>query len=133
MSEERSWLDWVGVAVITACGALAALLEALLVPLYVGTVIVPVAVVAALLSNVGLPRLARRLVPSTFATVLPFLAWLVVMVGFGMVTRSKGDVIFPGTPRAVEYVVYATLLGGALAGTITVVVSAPPPRSKVSR
>lgn len=134
-AEPRSWLDWLGVVLLTACGAVSALLEALLVPLYAGTVIVPVAVVLALVGNVALPRLARQLVPTTFAALLPFLAWLVVMIGFGMITRPQGDVILPGSPQAVEFVVYGVLLGGAVAGTITVVVSSPPPatRKRVSR
>lgn len=133
MSDERSWLDWAGVGLLTACGALAALLEALLVPLYAGTVIVPVAVVLALASNAGLPLLARRLVPTTLAALLPFLSWLVVVVGFGLVSRPAGDVIFPGQPAAAQYVGYGVLLGGALVGTITVVASSPPPASRPRR
>ena len=134
-AREPNWLDWAGVLLICLVAILAALLEALLVPYYIGTVVVPVAVVAAVVSNVLLPRMARALVPRTIAAALPFLAWLVVIIGFGVVTRPEGDVILPGAPRGVEYVVYAVLLGGALAGTVTVVTSAPPPgsRGRVSR
>ena len=47
---EPGLLDWGGVAVLCLCGALAALLEALLVPLYAGSVLVPIAVVLAVAS-----------------------------------------------------------------------------------
>lgn len=120
-------LAWSGVVLVCLCAMLAGLLEALLVPYYVGSVIVPIAVVGSLASNVLLPRLARTLVPSTFAAALPFVSWLLVVVVFGVLSRPEGDVILPGGPGAVQYVVYGVLLGGALAGTITVVTSTPLP------
>jgi hypothetical protein len=123
------WLDWAGVVLICLVAILAALFEALLVPYYVGTVIMPVSVVAAILGNVLLPRMARALVPRTLAAALPFLAWLVVVVGFGVLARPEGDVILPGNPHAVEYVVYGMLLCGGVAGTVTVVASAPGPQA----
>jgi hypothetical protein len=139
MNAERStsWLDWAGVALLTLCGAFAALLEALLVPLYAGSVVFPVAIVMALVGNVALPRLARSLVPSTPAALAPFAAWLIVMIGFGVLSRPEGDVILPGSPAAAQFVTYAVLLGGALTGTITMVALSPPPvtkeRASVSR
>lgn len=120
-------LDWAGVALICGVAALAAVLETLFVPFYIGTVIAPFAVLGALVSNAVLPRMARTLVPTTTGAVLPFLTWLVVIIGFGVVARPEGDVILPGAPGAVEAVVYGVLLGGALAGTVSVVTSAPPP------
>lgn len=120
-------LDWAGLVVVALTGALAALVEALLVPLYAGSTIVPVALALALAGNVLLPRLARTLVPTTPAAVAPVLAWLVVMIFFGVVARPEGDVVLPGSPTAVEWVTYGVLLGGALAGTLTVVLSTPPP------
>jgi hypothetical protein len=124
------WVDWAGVVLIAACGALAAVLESLLVPLFVGSVIAPVAVVLALASNVVLPRLADTLVQSAPARLAPFLTWLVVMVGFGVLARPEGDVILPGSPSNVVWVTYAVLLGGALVGTVTMVWLAPPPAAK---
>ena len=120
-------LDWAGVALICAVAALAAVLEALFVPFYIDSVIAPFAVLGALVSNAVLPRMARTLVPTTLAATLPFLAWLAVIVGFGVIARPEGDVILPGAPGSVEAVVYGVLLGGALAGTVSVVTSAPPP------
>ena len=118
-------LAWFAVVLICLCAALAAVLEALLVPLYDGTKLVPIAVVAALASNVALPRLARTVVPAMLGVALPFVSWLVVIIGFGVLGRPEGDVILPGGDP--QWVAYGVLLGGALAGTLTVVTSAPRP------
>jgi hypothetical protein len=123
-------LDWVGTVVLAACGALAALLETLLVPLYDGSVIVPISIVLAVLTNIVLPRLVRALVPRTGVAAAPFLAWLVVVVGFGLLTRPEGDVVLPGSPASIEYVIYGVILGGAAAGVATLVLMTPPPGRK---
>jgi hypothetical protein len=128
-ADSTPW-DWVGVALLAASAALAGLLEVLLVPLYVGSVILPVAVLFAVVGNVALPRLARVLVPRTLAAGAPFGAWLLVVVLFGVVTRPEGDVILPGSPSSVEFVTYGVLLGGTLAGTVTLVMLAPPPATR---
>ena len=47
-------------------------------------------------SNVGLPWLADSLVSKALSRVAPFGAWLIVMVGFGVLSRPEGDVILPG-------------------------------------
>ncbi len=118
-------LDWLGVVLLCAAGALAGLLELLLVPLYAGSVIIPVAVLLAVLTNFVLPRLARGLVPSAAAAIAPFLLWLVVVLGLSVITRPEGDVLLPG--GSLQWVSYGLLLGGGLAGVIGVVTSAPPP------
>lgn len=127
-----AWLDWLGVAVLCCCAALGALLELLFVPLYAGTVLVPVVVAFAIAGNVLLPRLARSLVPSTLAGAAPFVVWLLVVTVIGLMPRPEGDVILPGGGGALEFVSYGVLLGGALAGTVTVVLgaSARPPVSR---
>lgn len=116
-----SWLDVAGVVVVALCGALAALIESLLVPLYIDGTIAPLAVLLALVGNAVLPWLARSLIPRGVAALAPFLTWLIVMIGFGVYSRPEGDVILPGSPHAQEYVTYAVLLGGALVGTVTLV------------
>jgi hypothetical protein len=122
IEDSAAWA-WAGVALLCGCAALAALLTLFLVPLHVGTVIAPVAVLLALATNIALPQLARTLVESTAATLLPFVFWLIVVVYIGVVTRPEGDVVLPGGGGAEELVAYGVLLGGALAGTVTVVLS----------
>lgn len=131
---DAGWVEWAGVAVLCVTAVLAAVLEALLVPLYIGPVIFPIAIVMALVTNIVLPLLGRRLVPRPLAVGLPFAAWLVVIFVFGVVARPEGDVILPGGGKE-ELVSYGVMLGGALAGTITVVLAAPgrarrPPRTR---
>ncbi len=118
-------LDWLGVSVVCATAALAGLLELLLVPLYAGGSLVPVAAVFAVASSVALPRMARALVDTTAAAVLPFATWLFVVVGIGLFPRPEGDVILPGG-GGVQWVGYGVLLGGSLAGTVTLVLSSHP-------
>jgi hypothetical protein len=120
-------LNWTGVVLVAACAALAGLLELFLVPLYTGSTLVPIAVLMALASNAGLPRLSRAIVPSTAAAAAPFAAWLVVVVWIGLTTRPEGDVVLPGG-GGLQWVGYGVLLGGALAGTVTLVLSAPAPQ-----
>ena len=119
-------LGWVGVAVVALAGALAALLEAFLVPLYAGSVIVPVSVLLAVAGNAALPRMARALVPRTGASLAPVVTWLLVMLGL-MMGRPEGDVAFPGAPTSAELTFYGTLFGGVLAGLASVALSVPPP------
>jgi hypothetical protein len=115
---------WAGVVVLCACAVLAALLALFLVPLYAGSVLVPIAVLIALATNVALPRLAHTLVETTAAAMLPFACWLIVVVGVGVLTLPEGDVVLPGG-GSLQLVSYGVLLGGALAGTVTVVLSGP--------
>jgi len=127
-------LGWAGVALVAVVAALAALLEAFLVPLYAGSVIVPVSVLLAVAGSVALPRMARALVPRTGASLVPLLAWLAVMLGL-LIGRPEGDVAFPGAPTSAELTFYGTLFGGVLAGLAAVALSVPPPvrREDVSR
>lgn len=125
-------LDWAGVVLLCGCAVLAALLEVLFVPLYSGPVLVPIVVIFAIAGNIVLPRLARGLVDTALAAVLPFLSWLIVVVVLGMVPRPEGDVILPGG-GAVEWVAYGVLFGGAVAGTVTSVLANAKGRRPVNR
>lgn len=116
---------WAGVALLCGCAVLSGILALFLVPLYAGSVLVPVAVVVAVTSNVALPRLARTLVETTTAAVLPFACWLVTVVVVGVLPRPEGDVVLPGGGGALQWASYGVLLGGALAGTFTVSLSGP--------
>lgn len=124
--ERPGALGWLGVLLVTVCGAAAAWLEALLVPLYLDDTLVPVTIAFTLATSWFLPRLARSLVPSTIAAVLPFVAWLAVIFVLAAGSRPEGDVILPGG-GAVEYVGYAVMFGGALVGVLSIVFSTPPP------
>lgn len=114
---------------VTLSAALAALLEALLVPTYAGSVIVPLAVVLGIASNVALPLLARWIGGSTGGAALPVVAWMVVLLALASITRPEGDVLLPG--GTLQWVTYGLLLGGALAGAATVVLSMPPAAGRV--
>jgi hypothetical protein len=112
--------DWLAVAVVAACAVLAALIESLLVPLYAGSVLVPLAPVLAVVTNILLPLLARFAVPRTGAAAAPFAAWLVVVVVLANFPRPEGDVIYPGG-HVLQWCSYGTLLGGTAAGAVTLV------------
>jgi hypothetical protein len=124
-AEQIGWLGGIGLLFVALSAVLAAVVEVTLVPLYVGAVLVPVAVVVALATNVLLPVLAFRLVRRGLAAALPFVLWLVVAFTFGVVARPEGDVLLPGGSAALEWTSYGVLLGGALAGTLTVVFLVP--------
>lgn len=126
-------VDWLGVGVLVGCAALLAALELFLVSLYAGSLIMPVSVAVAILGNVVLPRLAFGLTRSVAAAAAPFVAWLVVLFIVGLMPRPEGDVVVPGA-GAPEYVYFATLLCGIIAGAITLVVCATPaPRAPATR
>jgi hypothetical protein len=122
LDDSPGWA-WVGVALLCGCAVLSGVLALFLVPLYAGSVLVPVAVLVALASNIALPRLARTLVETTAAAVLPFACWLVTVIVIGVLPRPEGDVVLPGGGGALQWVSYGVLLGGALAGTVTVALS----------
>jgi hypothetical protein len=122
-SDDSPAWAWLGVALLCGCAVLAGILELFLVPLYAGSVLVPVAVVVAVASNIALPRLARMLVETTTATVLPFVFWLLAVIVVGVLPRPEGDVVLPGGGGGLQWVSYGVLLGGALAGTMTVAMS----------
>jgi hypothetical protein len=69
--------------------------EVFWLPLRVGTVLVPVSVLAAVAGNLLLTGQAHRLSGSRAVAVLPALTWLVVAVA-GMVRRPEGDLILTG-------------------------------------
>jgi hypothetical protein len=121
MSEDS--LDRLGVALLCLCAALAGLLELLLVPLYAGSSLVPIAVLLAIASNIALPRMSRALIDRTGAALLPFLSWLIVIGVIALMPRPEGDVILPAGSVGLQLVGYGVLLGGSMAGTITVVLS----------
>jgi hypothetical protein len=121
--------DRAQVVLLSVCAILSAALEVLFVPLYLGSVVFPIVVVFAVVGNIVLPRLAFGLVPSPRAALAPFLSWLIVVLVLVFLPRPEGDVLVEGAGGQV-YTFYGLLLGGAVAGTVTIVLLkglTPPP------
>ena len=124
--EPPTWLGWGFVALMCAAGILAAVVEVFLIPVYAGSIPVPVAVVLAIGLNVVIPWLAHDAVRRPSAAVLPVAAWLVAAFTLVSAPGSAGDVLGPGGD--LTWVTYGVLFGGALAGAVSVVkVSTPGP------
>ncbi len=119
------------VALFTLLGAMSAVLEIFLVPVYVGSVIFPITLVITLVVNIWLPRAVRSLTGSTPLSVLPGLAWLIVIYFLGFRARPKGDVLLPGYGQA-QYVAMALLMVGLVAGAIGVLWEPRRARPKVT-
>ncbi len=117
----------VGVAVYTLVGVLSAIIEVLLIPLYVGSHIFPVTVLIAVVVNVALPALIRVMVDWRWATALPLVAWLVTTIVLGFVNTGSGSVLVPGD-GADGYVGLALYFVGTLAGFVGVVRNLGPSR-----
>jgi hypothetical protein len=109
----------VDLVILSACAALSAMLAALLVPLRWGTVIVPVSVPIAVASTVGLILLAWSAARSVALAAVPYAVWVVTVLILSQ-ARPEGDVLLPGGKTGVVYVVYATMLGGFVAGLVTI-------------
>jgi hypothetical protein len=87
----------VGSAVlVVAVAAWLAVVEVFWLPLKVGVVPVPLSVLAAVVGNLLLVRLAHRLSGSRAVAVLPALVWLVVALA-AMVRRPEGDLVLVGS------------------------------------
>jgi Family of unknown function (DUF6113) len=108
----------IGMALCCLSALLAALIEVLLVPLYVGRALLPVTILLALATNAALPLLARRLTGATFAAVIPVALWLICVLLLGT-SRPEGDVLLPGGGN-VQLVSYGLITAGALSGIATV-------------
>ncbi len=117
-------LDVAGVVLLCLVAILAGIWAILLSPLHIGTAIVPVTVLVAIVANIALPTLARRLIDSTVAAALPYLAWLATVIVLGLLPRPSGDVLLPG--GGIQQVVsLGMLLAGVLAGAVTLGVAGP--------
>jgi len=108
-----------------------ALVEVFWLPLRIAGVLVPVSVLAAVVANLLLPKLALRWSGSRLIAALTGVAWLVVVVA-GMIRRPEGDLIITGG-GATGVVNLAFLLLGVLAAAFAVGrVLGGPPRPPVS-
>jgi hypothetical protein len=109
-----------GVAVYCLVGVLSAVIEVLLIPLYIGSVIFPITVLIAVVLNVALPRLVRLLVDWRFAIALPLIGWVLTVLALNVFNTGHGTVLVPGYGQG-QYVGVALFFGGALAGFVGVV------------
>ena len=128
MAGERGAAEWASFVFVCGSSALAALLEVLfLAEFYVGKVIVPVVIIAAVVGNVVLPRLGREVLGSAKGAVLPVVLWLIVILVPTMYNRPEGDLFVLGV-YGQQYAYYGLLFAGAIAGFGTVVVLSTPKR-----
>jgi len=128
VATERGAAEWASFVLVCASAVLAALLELLfLAQFYIGTVIVPVVILAAIAGNLALPRLGRALIGSTRGAVVPVVLWLIVILVPTLYNRPEGD-IFVLAEHGQQYAYYGLLFAGAIAGFATIVVLGSPRR-----
>ena len=127
----RVWriLGWAVVFVVVA--AWLSLVEIFWLPLRVGGVLLPVSVLAAVVSNLLLVGQAHRFSGSRAVAVLPALTWLVVAVG-GMMRRPEGDLVLTGGGATGVVNLLFLLLGVTAAAVAVGRVLAGPDRRRVS-
>ncbi len=120
-----------GGVVVLVVAVWMALVEVFWLPLRVGGLLLPLSVVAAVVANLLLPRLALRLSGSKVVAGLTGVAWLVVIVA-GMIRRPEGDLLITGG-GATGVVNLAFLLCGVLAAAFAVGRALGGPRPPVTR
>jgi len=108
-------------ALVLVClsAVLFGLLNVFFVPFYVGSSLVPIAAVAAVVGNIALPSLALAATGRAGPGIATVLCWFVPVVVLTMYVRPEGDVIVLAQTDQ-EYTFYGLLLGGAIAGLATV-------------
>ncbi len=108
------FLGIAGTAVGVLAGFVTALWEVFLSPLYVNHIVVPVAPVLAVASNVALVWFTKRVTGSTGLALLPGLVWFVTMF-IGSVRTAEGDLLIPASdwPGLVALLIGAVAWGVA--------------------
>jgi hypothetical protein len=101
-------LGW-GIAAVLVAGWLA-VVEVFWLPLRIGGVLVPLAIVVAVAGNLLLTAAAHRLSGSRVVAVLPALVWLVVAVA-AMIRRPEGDLVLAGGGALGTFSLLFLLLG----------------------
>ena len=120
-----------GAVLVLVVAVWMAVVEVFWLPLRVGGVLVPASVVAAVVANLLMPRLALRLSGSRLVAALTGVAWLVVIVA-GMIRRPEGDLLITGG-GATGVVNLAFLLCGVLAAAYAVGRAVGGPRPPLTR
>jgi hypothetical protein len=97
---------------VTAAGL--AVVECFLVPLRIGSVPLPIAVLLAVAGNIVLAKLAARQTGSVVGAAVPPVLWLAVVIVLSL-PRPEGDLIVPGNVTGVVF-----LFAGSVAGAVGV-------------
>lgn len=114
-------LDWVSLVLVCAAAVLCGLLQiAFLGQFYVGATIVPLMIIAAIVSNIVLPLLGYRAVRAARGAVLPVLFWLLVVLGLTVYNRPEGD-LWVISAFGQSWAFYGVLLLGTVAGFVTII------------
>jgi hypothetical protein len=118
--ERPGAVEWVTLALICGCAILSAVLELLfLSQWYIGTVLVPVVILAAIGGNLALPYWGFSVLGSAVGAVLPVGLWLIVIVLLTLYARPEGDILVLGN-HGQNYGFYGLFFGGAIAGFVTI-------------
>jgi hypothetical protein len=108
----------IGLLFVAGAAALAAIIEVLLTPLYLGSVLFPITVLLAIATNIALPMLARELVDSTLSAAVPVIVWFLVAIVLGFLP-AHGSVLLPGGGAGQTFASLGTVFLGVIAGSIT--------------
>lgn len=121
--ERPGAVEWVTFALICGSAVLSATLELMfLSEWYIGTVLVPFVILAAIAGNFALPRWGFSVVGSARGAVIPVGLWVLVIVLPTLYVRPEGDIFVLGN-RYQNLGFYGLLFAGATAGFATVVLS----------
>jgi hypothetical protein len=115
------WVRIVGGVLVGAAAVESAVLEVFYSPLRIGTVLLPVSVLAAFVLNVLLPKWMLAATGNRWSPIVPAALWVIVVIGLSM-GRPEGDVVLPG-----DWVGLLLLFGGAGAAAYGVARAVPPP------
>lgn len=124
MAEHARWSRIVSGVLVAAAAVESAVLEVFYAPLRIGTVLLPVSVLGALVLNVLLPKLMLTATGSRWSPIVPAALWMVVVVGLSM-GRPEGDVVLPG-----DWVGLLLLFGGAASAAYGVARALPQPAAR---
>ncbi|ASO18507.1 hypothetical protein FHR81_002915 [Actinoalloteichus hoggarensis] len=113
----RGWADRVIFAVLLVDAVVIALIGMFFLPLYVGTLQMPVTALLTAVANLWLVREAARLSPRLPVVVAPLGVWLAVVVVFAMV-RPGGDVVLVDDWRSFLLLAAGSLPAAMAVGTL---------------
>jgi hypothetical protein len=104
-----------------ASAVLCGLLELMLVgQFYVGGQIIPLVIIAAVVSNIGLPVLGYRAVRAPRGAILPVVCWLITVLFLSIYERPEGDLLVISA-YGQQWGFYGVLLLGGIAGFASII------------